>query len=100
MWRRFQQAWMNYVALQDIDYVKAFQCRCSSHPCRSIIADGILLGVHQDKVCMRSDVKGCSMYVPCAYFVKPLIAGAPDQALGNTECELAHWLTAQRPRAA
>lgn len=55
---RFQQAWINYIALQDIPYESAFQCGCGTHQCDYVIADGILLGVHKDKV-MR-----CSSMVP------------------------------------
>jgi hypothetical protein len=28
MWTKFQEAWLDYVALQDIDYKASFRCRC------------------------------------------------------------------------
>lgn len=47
---RFQEAWLNYIALQDLDYSQAYRCKCASDRCMYIIADGILLGVQRKKV--------------------------------------------------
>ncbi|PNW74217.1 hypothetical protein CHLRE_13g590010v5 [Chlamydomonas reinhardtii] len=49
----FQEAWLNFVALQEPNYDAAFRCRCPSDQCMFVIADGILLGVRKEKSHLR-----------------------------------------------
>ncbi|PNH12275.1 Eukaryotic elongation factor 2 kinase [Tetrabaena socialis] len=47
---QLKEAWVNYVALQRIDYTNAFKCKCTSDQCMYVIADGIMLGLKKEKV--------------------------------------------------
>ena len=48
---RFQEAWLNFIALQDINYEEAYKCSCPGHEhCQNVIADGCVLSSRKDLV--------------------------------------------------
>ena len=51
----FQEAWVNFIALEQHQYEEAFRCRCPQG-CKAVIADGIVLGTNRNKVCTKIGV--------------------------------------------
>ncbi|KXZ41561.1 hypothetical protein GPECTOR_393g212 [Gonium pectorale] len=68
----FQEAWLNYIALQDLDYSAAFRCCCEDEQCMYVIADGILLGLQKEKLAEQKNAKLAMLKSHCAFMTQPM----------------------------